>query len=48
MATKPIKKDGSYDNRTKEGRQSQGSTLHPIKTKQQMENALKPKNNPGK
>ena len=48
MATKPIKKDGTYDNRTKEGRQSKGKTLHPKKTKQQMGQALKTKNKPGK
>jgi len=48
MATKPIKKDGSYDNRTKEGKQSKGKTLNPKKTEKQMEKGLKTKNKPGK
>jgi len=48
MAAKTIKKDGTYDNRTKEGRQSKGKTLHPKKTEKQMEKALKTKNKPGK
>lgn len=48
MATNPVKKDGTYDNRTKEGRQSKGKSLHPKKTEKQMERALKTKNKPGK
>ena len=48
MAAKTIKNDGTYDNRTKEGRQSKGKTLHPKKTEKQMDRALKTKNKPGK
>ncbi len=48
MAAKTIKKDGTYDKRNKEGRQSKGKTLHPKTTEKQMEKALKTKKKPGK
>jgi hypothetical protein len=48
MAT-TIKKDGTYDGRKNDGgRPAKGKPLHPKKTQQQMERALKTKNDPGK
>lgn len=36
-----IKKDGSYDKRTTDGRQAVGKTLHPKTTNNQMNKGLK-------
>ena len=46
---KTIKKDGTYDGRKNDGgRPAKGIPLHPKKTQQQIERALKTKNDPGK
>ena len=40
---KDIKKDGDYDGRKEPGRQADGKPLHPKKTEEQMNKALKNK-----
>ncbi len=45
---KKLKSDGTYDGRTKEGRQAKGKQLHPKKTEKQMEKALTNKQKHGK
>jgi len=48
MTTKLIKKDGTYDGRAIEGRQSKGKSLHPKKTDNQFQKATKTHNKSGK
>lgn len=43
-----IKKDGTYDGRTKDGRQSKGKSLAPKTTEKKMTKALKNTKKPGK
>ena len=38
---KPLKKDATYDGRTKEGRQAKGKSLAPKATEKKMKKALK-------
>ena len=45
---KPVKTDGTYDGRSKEGRQSEGKTITPKTTEKKFEKALKNGNKQGK
>lgn len=46
--TKPLKKDSTYDGRTKEGRQSKGKSIAPKTTERKMKKALKNTKKSGK